>query len=40
VLIRLPQQAGGDAAQMKAVQKVRDALGPGVEYRRTEGGGS
>src|SRR5438309_11400095 len=36
VLIRLPQQAGGDAAQQKVVQKVRDALGPGIEYRRTE----
>src|SRR6266576_5934431 len=36
VLIRLPEQAGGDAAQQKVVQKVRDALGPGVEYRRTE----
>src|SRR5712675_994980 len=36
VLIRLPQQPGGDAAQMQVVQKVRDALGPGVEYRRTE----
>jgi preprotein translocase SecF subunit len=36
VLIRLPQQAGGDAAQQKVVQKVREALGSGVEYRRTE----
>ncbi|MBV8493106.1 MAG: protein translocase subunit SecF [Alphaproteobacteria bacterium] len=36
VLIRLPQQPGGDAAQMKAVQMARDALGPGIEYRRTE----
>jgi len=36
VLIRLPEQPGGDAAQMQVVQKVRDALGPGVEYRRTE----
>jgi preprotein translocase SecF subunit len=36
VLIRLPEQEGGDAAQQKVVQKVRDALGPGVEYRRTE----
>jgi len=36
VLIRLPQQPGGDAAQMQAVQKARDALGPGVEIRRTE----
>src|SRR5260221_9017036 len=36
VLIRLPEQEGGDAAQQKVVQKVRDALGPGVAYRRTE----
>ena len=36
VLIRLPQQPGGDAAQQKVVQKAREALGPGIEYRRTE----
>src|ERR1700704_1035877 len=36
VLIRLPEQPGGDAAQQQVVQKVRDALGPGVEYRRQE----
>jgi preprotein translocase subunit SecF len=36
VLIRLPEQAGGDKAQQQVVQKVRDALGPDVEYRRTE----
>src|SRR5205809_803172 len=36
VLIRLPQQPGGDAAQMKAVQLAREALGANVEYRRTE----
>src|SRR5579864_5997108 len=36
VLIRLPQQPGGDAAQMKAVQLARDALGAGIDYRRTE----
>ena len=36
VLIRLPRQPGGDAAQEQAVQLVRQALGPGVEYRRTE----
>jgi preprotein translocase subunit SecF len=36
VLIRLPRQPGGDAAQEKVVQLVRQALGPGVEYRRTE----
>src|SRR5260370_6554953 len=36
VLIRLPQQPGGDAAQMKVVQMARGALGPDVEYRRTE----
>jgi preprotein translocase SecF subunit len=36
VLIRLPEQQGGDQAQMKAIQAARDALGPGVEYRRQE----
>ena len=36
VLIRLPQQPGGDAAQEQAVQKVREALGPGFDYRRVE----
>jgi preprotein translocase subunit SecF len=36
VLIRLPRQPGGDATQEQAVQKVRQALGSGVEYRRTE----
>jgi preprotein translocase subunit SecF len=36
VLIRLPQQPGGDAAQTKAIQQVRDALGPGMDYRRVE----
>jgi len=36
VLIRLPRQPGGDAAQEKAVQLVRQALGSEVEYRRTE----
>jgi preprotein translocase subunit SecF len=36
VLIRLPEQPGGDAAQTKAIQAVRNALGPGIEYRRQE----
>lgn len=36
VLIRLQQQPGGDAAQMRAVQAVRQALGEAVEYRRVE----
>ena len=36
VLIRLPQQPGGDAAQMKVAQKARDVLGSGIDYRRTE----
>ena len=36
VLIRLPRQPGGDAAQEQAVQLARQALGDGVEYRRTE----
>ena len=36
VLIRVSEQPGGDAAQQAAVQKVRDALGSDVEYRRVE----
>jgi preprotein translocase subunit SecF len=36
VLIRISEQPGGDTAQQQAVQKVRDALGSQVEYRRVE----
>ena len=36
MLIRLPQQEGGEAAQQTAISKVRTALGEGWEYRRTE----
>jgi preprotein translocase subunit SecF len=36
VLIRLPQQPGGDAAQMAAVKEAQQALGPHVQYRRIE----
>jgi preprotein translocase subunit SecF len=36
VLIRLPQQQGGDAAQEKAIAAVKAALGEGIEYRRQE----
>jgi preprotein translocase subunit SecF len=36
VLVRLPMQEGGEAAQQAALEKVRGALGPGIEYRRTE----
>jgi len=36
VLIRLPQQEGGDQAQEKTVKSVRDALGTGIEFRRVE----
>ncbi|HML09070.1 MAG TPA: protein translocase subunit SecF [Xanthobacteraceae bacterium] len=36
VLIRISEQPGGDAAQQVAVQKVREALGSEVEYRRVE----
>jgi preprotein translocase subunit SecF len=36
VLIRLPQQTGGDAAQMQAVKKAQTALGPSIEYRRID----
>ncbi len=36
VLIRISEQPGGDVAQQQAVQKVRDALGSDVDYRRVE----
>src|SRR3954469_17687345 len=36
VLIRVPQQPGGEGAQQEAVAKVRGALGDAVEYRRVE----
>jgi preprotein translocase subunit SecF len=36
VLIRIGQQPGGEGAQQAAVQRVRQALGDKVEYRRVE----
>jgi preprotein translocase subunit SecF len=36
VLVRLPQQQGGEDAQQTAISKVRAELGSGWEYRRTE----
>src|SRR4029079_1268198 len=36
VLIRIPQQPGGEQAQQAAVTKVKAALGGDVEYRREE----
>ena len=36
VLIRLPQQAGGEKEQQTAISKVRATLGDGWDYRRTE----
>jgi preprotein translocase SecF subunit len=36
VLIRIPQQAGGDAATQAAVTKLKTTLGDQWEYRRTE----
>ena len=36
ILIRVQAQEGGDKAQQIAVSKVKQALGAGVEYRRTE----
>ena len=36
VLIRIPQQTGGEGAQQEAVSKVRGALGAEVDYRRVE----
>ncbi len=36
VLIRLQRQDGGDEVQNRAAAKVRDTLGTGYDYRRTE----
>ncbi len=36
VLIRLPRQEGDEKAQSQAVEKVKETLGPGIEYRRVE----
>lgn len=36
VLIRIGTQDGGDAAQQAAVNKIKDALGPGIDYRSVE----
>ena len=36
VLIRIQKQKGGEKAQGLAVEKVKAALGDGIEYRRTE----
>ena len=36
VLIRIQRQEGDEKAQQVAVTKVKEALGAGVEYRRTE----
>jgi len=36
ILIRLQAQDGGEKAQANAVAKVKQALGAGMEYRRTE----
>ena len=36
ILIRVQKQEGGEKAQQVAVEKVKTALGEGVQYRRTE----
>jgi preprotein translocase SecF subunit len=36
VLLRLPQQEGGEQEQQTAISKVRTELGDGWDYRRTE----
>ncbi len=36
VLIRVAQQPGGEKAQQAAVNKIKEALGPGIDYRRVE----
>ena len=36
VLIRIERQAGAEREQLKAVEVVKEALGPGIDYRRVE----
>jgi preprotein translocase subunit SecF len=36
VLVRIQRQEGGEEAQLAAVRKVKETLGQGYEYRRTE----
>ncbi|MEE2761676.1 MAG: protein translocase subunit SecF [Pseudomonadota bacterium] len=36
ILVRVQKQEGGEKAQQVAVEKVKAALGDGVQYRRTE----
>src|SRR3546814_6226303 len=36
VLIRIQRQEGDEAAQARAIAQVKEALGEGYEYRRTE----
>jgi len=36
VLIRIERQPGGDAAQLKTLEKIKTSLGSGVEYRRAD----
>ena len=36
ILIRLQQQEGDEQAQAAAVEMAKEALGPGIEYRRVE----
>src|SRR5579884_2573541 len=36
VMIRIPRQPGGDAAQMQAVTRIRQALGDSIQYRSVE----
>lgn len=36
ILVRIERQKGDEKAQQQAVEKVKAALGPGIEYRRIE----
>lgn len=36
VLIRVERQPGGEEGQRAAIKKVQDALGPNIDYRRSE----
>lgn len=36
LMIRVPEQPGGEGANTEALERIKDRLGDGVEYRRTE----
>ena len=36
IMIRIERQEGGEKAQAAAIDRIKEALGTGIEYRRTE----